>query len=53
MALVVSTYEPTEIQFGSFRAPVSGKYRLKFSGYSIWMGPKFTDGYGRPSSGDR
>jgi hypothetical protein len=43
MAVVVSTYEPTEIRFGGFRAPVSGKYRLRFSAYSIWMGPKFTE----------
>ena len=41
MAYVVSTYEPTEIRFASFRAPVSGFYRLKFSGYSIQMGPKY------------
>ncbi len=43
MAVVVSTYEPTEIRFGGFRAPVAGFYRLRFSGYSIWMGPKFTE----------
>jgi hypothetical protein len=43
MAVVVSTYEPTEIRFGGFRAPVAGRYRLKFTGYSIWMGPKFTE----------
>jgi Protein of unknown function (DUF1592)/Protein of unknown function (DUF1588)/Protein of unknown function (DUF1585)/Protein of unknown function (DUF1587)/Protein of unknown function (DUF1595)/Planctomycete cytochrome C len=43
MAVVVSTYEPTEIRFDRFRAPVAGKYRLKFSAYSIWMGPKFTE----------
>ena len=43
MALVVSTYEPTEIRFGGFRAPVAGRYRLKFSGYSIWMGLNFTN----------
>jgi len=41
MAVVVSTYEPTEIHFEKFRAPVSGKYRLRFCGYSIWMGPKY------------
>jgi hypothetical protein len=41
MAVVVSTYEPTEIRFGGFRAPVSGRYHLKFSAYSIWMGPKY------------
>ncbi|MDB6037040.1 MAG: hypothetical protein JWM99_881 [Verrucomicrobiales bacterium] len=43
MALVVSTYEPTEIRFGGFRAPIAGRYKLKFSGYSVWMGPKFTE----------
>lgn len=37
MAVVVSTYEPTEIRFQSFRAPVAGRYRLVFSGYSIQM----------------
>ena len=43
MAVVVSTYEPTEIRFGRFRAPVSGQYRLRFSAYSIWMGPKYKE----------
>jgi hypothetical protein len=43
VAVVVSTYEPTEIRFGSFRAPVSGRYKLRFSTYSAWMGPKFTE----------
>ena len=43
MALVVSTYEPTEIRFGGFRAPVAGRYRLRFSGYSIWMGLTYTN----------
>ena len=37
MVLVVSTYEPTEIRYGRFRAPVSGRYRLTFSGYSVRM----------------
>jgi hypothetical protein len=41
MAVVVSTYEPTEIRFGGFRASVAGRYRLKFSGYSIWMGTDY------------
>ncbi len=43
MGVVVSTYEPTEIRFGKFRAPVSGRYRLRFSGYSFWIDPKFTN----------
>jgi hypothetical protein len=41
MAVVVSTYEPTEIRFASFRAPVSGRYKLKFSAYSILMRPDY------------
>ena len=41
IAVVVSTYEPTEIRFGGFRAPVSGRYRLKFSAYSIWLSADF------------
>jgi mono/diheme cytochrome c family protein len=43
MGVVVSTYEPTEIRFGKFRAPVSGRYRLRFSAYSFWIDPKFTN----------
>ena len=43
MAVVVSTYEPTEIRFGRFHAPVTGRYRLRFSAYSIWMGPKYNE----------
>jgi uncharacterized protein DUF1592/uncharacterized protein DUF1588/uncharacterized protein DUF1585/uncharacterized protein DUF1587/uncharacterized protein DUF1595/cytochrome c len=43
MAVVVSTYEPTEIRFGRFHAPVTGRYRLRFSAYSIWMGPKYKE----------
>jgi hypothetical protein len=49
MAVVVSTYEPTEIRFGHFHAPVTGRYRLRFCAYSIWMGPK----YDRVSAGRR
>jgi hypothetical protein len=43
MGVVVSTYEPTEIRFGRFRAPVAGRYRLRFSGFSFWIDPKFTE----------
>lgn len=41
MAYVVSTYEPTEIRFSNFRAPVSGRYKLKFSTYSITMAANY------------
>ena len=41
MAVVVSTYEPTEIRFGRFHAPVTGRYRLRFCAYGVWMGAKY------------
>jgi hypothetical protein len=41
MAVVVSTYEPTEIRFSTFRAPVTGRYKLKFSAYSINMAANY------------
>ena len=40
---VMSTYEHVEIQFDEFRAPLSGHYRLKFAGYTVWMSPDFTE----------
>jgi uncharacterized protein DUF1592/uncharacterized protein DUF1588/uncharacterized protein DUF1585/uncharacterized protein DUF1587/uncharacterized protein DUF1595/cytochrome c len=43
LAVVVSTYEPTEIRFNSFRAPVSGKYRLRLRAYSVWLGHNYTN----------
>ncbi|MEM7477919.1 MAG: DUF1587 domain-containing protein, partial [Planctomycetota bacterium] len=40
---VMSTYEHVEIQFDQFRAPVSGRYRLKFAGYTVWMATDFSE----------
>ncbi|MEQ1829529.1 MAG: DUF1592 domain-containing protein, partial [Pirellula sp.] len=39
--IVTSTYEPAEIQFNSFRAPVTARYKLKFSAFSMWMSTDF------------
>jgi hypothetical protein len=39
---VMSAYEHVEIQFDEFRAPVSGRYRLRFAGYTVWMAPDFS-----------
>lgn len=41
MIMLMSTYEPAEIKFDNFRAPVSGYYDLTFSGYTIWMALDF------------
>lgn len=39
IGVVASTYEPLEIKFNRFTAPVSGHYHLRFSAMSVWVGP--------------
>jgi mono/diheme cytochrome c family protein len=39
MGVVASSYEPIEIRFDKFKAPTAGFYRLRFSAYSVWVGP--------------
>jgi len=41
MAVVISTYQPTVLQFTDFRAPISARYRLRFSACSLWMARDF------------
>ena len=38
IGVVAGSYEPLEPKFNRFKAPVAGHYRLRFSGYSIWVG---------------
>lgn len=38
MAVVAGSYEPVEVYFEKFEAPVSGFYRLKFKAYPVWVG---------------
>jgi hypothetical protein len=42
VVMLMSTYEPAEIKFDRFRAPVTGRYRLKFAGYTVWMARDFS-----------
>ena len=39
VGVVAGSYEPLEPKFNKFRAPVAGHYRLRFNGYSVWVGP--------------
>ena len=39
VGVVASSYEPIEPKFNQFRAPVAGRYRLRFSGHTVWVGP--------------
>ncbi len=42
VVMLMSTYEPAEIKFEQFRAPATGRYRLRFAGYTVWMAPDFS-----------
>ena len=33
-------YEPLEIRFDKFRAPVAGRYKLRFNTLTFWAGPR-------------
>jgi hypothetical protein len=39
IGVVASNYEPVEVYFENFVAPVSGRYRLRFKAFSVWIGP--------------
>src|SRR6185369_9012735 len=39
VGVVASAYEPIEPKFNQFRAPVAGRYKLRFDAYSVWVGP--------------
>ena len=39
VGVAAGSYEPLEPKFNRFRAPVAGRYKLRFHGYSVWVGP--------------
>jgi len=39
VGVVASAYEPIEPKFNNFKAPVPGRYKLRFNAYSVWVGP--------------
>lgn len=39
VGVVASAYEPIEPKWNNFRAPVSGRYKLRFNACSVWVGP--------------
>ncbi|MES2694953.1 MAG: DUF1592 domain-containing protein [Verrucomicrobiota bacterium] len=39
MGVVASSYEPIELRFEKFKAPTSGRYKVRVSAYSVWVGP--------------
>jgi hypothetical protein len=49
MGVVASTYEPLEIRFNQFKAPVSGRYKLRVCAQSFWAGPESEERWWKPS----
>jgi hypothetical protein len=49
MGVVASTYEPLEIRFNQFKAPVAGRYKLRVSAYSFWAAPESEAKWWKPS----
>jgi len=49
MGIVASSYEPIEISFSSFRAPLSGRYKVRFNAFSFWAGPESPEKWWKPS----
>ncbi len=39
VGVVASAYEPIEPKWNNFKAPMSGRYQLRFLAYSVWVGP--------------
>jgi len=46
VGVVHGSYEPVEPNFGSFRAPTAGRYKIKLSGHTVWVGPGKPTGKG-------
>src|ERR1044071_6908275 len=39
VGVVASAYEPIEPKFNQFKAPVPGRYKLRFNALTVWVGP--------------
>jgi hypothetical protein len=39
VGVVASAYEPIEPKWNQFKAPIAGRYKLRFNAYSVWVGP--------------
>jgi mono/diheme cytochrome c family protein len=47
--VVASAYEPIEPKFDSFKAPMTGRYKLRFNGFTFWAGPESAAKWWKPS----
>lgn len=49
LGVVASSYEPLEIRFNQFKAPVPGRYKLRLNAHTFWAGPQPGDKWFHPS----
>jgi hypothetical protein len=49
LGIVASTYEPIEIKFNQFTAPMSGRYKLRLKAHTIWVGPSQGEKWWKPN----
>ena len=40
MGVVSSNYTPLIVRFDHFKAPLSGRYKLRLNAFSFWAGPR-------------
>ncbi len=48
IAVICSSYEPIELHFNKFKAPVAGRYKLRLNAHSVWVGPEKSEKWWRP-----
>ena len=48
IAVICSSYEPIELRFNKFTAPVAGRYKLRLNAHSVWVGPEKSEKWWRP-----
>lgn len=49
MGVIASTYEPIEIRFNQFTAPVAGRYKIRLKAHTMWVGPEKGDRWWKPN----
>ncbi|WP_050030191.1 DUF1588 domain-containing protein [Verrucomicrobium sp. BvORR034] len=49
IGVVASSYEPIELRFNTFKAPRSGRYKLRFNAYAVWVGPGAEKAWWQPN----
>ena len=53
MGVVSSNYTPLIVRFDHFKAPVSGRYKLRLNAFSFWAGPRSGKQWWLPRSSQR